>query len=90
VLRRRLLEAQPQEPAQGQRVRRAPGDAAFRVEALEVADQQQAEVRARRQARAAHAVRIERGALGFHEVVEAVRVEHLVQPLVERMAARRR
>ena len=44
---------------------------------------------ARRQARATHPVRVERGALAFHERIEAMRVEHLVQPLVERMAARR-
>ncbi len=58
---------------------------ALRVDALEVADQQQPEVRARRQTRAAHRGRVERRALRFDERVEAVRVEHLIQSLIERM-----
>src|ERR1700680_1339443 len=43
--------AQPQETADRERIGRAPGDAAFRVEAFEVTDQQQPEVAPRRQAR---------------------------------------
>ena len=47
--------------------------ATFRVDVFEVPDQQQPEVRAWRQTRPAHGLRIERGALGFDEFVERVR-----------------
>ena len=77
----------PRKPAQGERIRRPPCYATFRVDAFEVPAQQQPEVRAWRQTRPAHGLRIERGALGFDEFVERVRVEHLIQPQVERVPA---
>ena len=86
VLGRRLLEAQSQEPAERQRIGGPPRNAALRVDALEIADQQQAEVGTRRQAGPAHLRRIERRALRFHEVVEPVLVEDLIQALIERVA----
>jgi hypothetical protein len=57
---------------QGQRICGAPGDSALRVNALEVANQQQAEIDPWRQARPAHRLSIKAGALGFDEVIEAV------------------
>jgi hypothetical protein len=54
VIGRGLVQPQPQETADRERIGRAPGDAAFRIEALEVADQQQPEVAPRRQARPTH------------------------------------
>ena len=62
-------------------------DAALRIDPLEITDQQQAEVRARRQTRAADRSGVERRTLRFDERVEGVRVEHLIQSLIERMAA---
>ena len=87
VLGRRFVETQAEEAAQGERIRRPPCYATFRVDAFEVPAQQQPEVRAWRQTRPAHGLRIERGALGFDEFVERVRVEHLIQPQVERVPA---
>jgi len=46
---------------------------------------EQPEVRARRQAGAADLRGVERCTLCFNERVEVVRVEHLVQPVIERM-----
>lgn len=87
VLGRGLRKAQPQKPAQRERIGRPPRNAPLGVDALEVPDQQQSEVRARRQTRASDRVGVERRALRLHERVEGVRVEHLIQPLIERMAA---
>ena len=89
VLRGHFVEPQAQKAPQRQGVGSAPGDPALGIDTFEVPDQQQPEIGARRQARATHPVRIERGALAFHEHIKAMRVEHLVQPLIERMAARR-
>ena len=47
MIGRRFVQRQPQKTADRQRVGRPPGDPAFRVDALEVADQQQPEVAAR-------------------------------------------
>ena len=88
MLGRRLLEAEAQEPAERERIGGAPRDAALRVDALEVPDQQQPEVRARRQARATHCRGVEWGALRLNKRVERVGVEDLIQPLVEGMPAR--
>ena len=63
VLRHRLVEPQAQEAAEGQRIGAAPRDPAFRIDPLEVADQQQPEVRTGREARSPERGRIERRAL---------------------------
>ena len=47
VIRRRFIQREVQELANRERVCGAPGDAALRIDALEVADQQQPEVHAR-------------------------------------------
>jgi hypothetical protein len=83
VLGRRLLKSQAEEAAQRERISGPPRDAAFRVDALEVPDQQQPEIRAWRQARPSHARRVERRALGLHKCVERVRVEDVIQSLVK-------
>ena len=62
-----------------------PRDGPFRIQALKVAQQQQAEVAARRQTWPADPVGVKPRALGLDEGVKAGVVEHLVQPLVERM-----
>ncbi len=87
MLRHRLLEPQTKEAAQGQGIGAPPRDPAFRIDALEVADQQQPEVGAGRQTRPPDRDGVERGALRLDERVEVVRVEDLVQSLIERMPA---
>ena len=88
VLGWRFVEAQPQEAPEREGIGGAPRNPALRINAFEVADQQQAEVRARRQTRAADRRGVERLTLAFDERVEAVRVEHLIQSVIERMPAR--
>jgi hypothetical protein len=61
----RVFQTHAQKIAQRQRIRRAPGDAALGVNALEITDQQQPEIDPRRQSRPAHRLRIEAGALPF-------------------------
>ena len=90
VLGRDLVEPQAQESAERERIGGSPGDAALRVDAFEIPDQQQPEVRPRRQTRPAHGGGVERRALRFHELVEGVCLEHLIQPLVERVPTGRR
>ena len=84
----RLVHGQPQKAADRQRVRRAPRNPAFRVDAFEVADQPQAEVAPGCQARSAHHGRVEPVTQAFDEPIEVVPVEQRRQPRVERMARR--
>ena len=88
MIGRRLVHGQPQKAADRQRVRRAPRNPAFRVDAFEVADQQQAEVAPGCQARSAHHGRVEPVTQAFDEPIEVVPVEQRRQPRVERMARR--
>jgi len=90
MIGRRIVHAQPQKTADGQRVGRTPRDAAFRVDALEVAEQQQPKVAAGRQARPSHPLRVEAPALRLDEPIEVVGVEQRIQSGVERMARRLR
>ena len=88
MIRRRLVHRQPQKSAYRQRVARAPGDPAFRVDPFKVADQQQPEVPTRRQARPSHHRRVEPRALAFDKPIEVVGVQQRIQPRVERMPRR--
>src|SRR5437867_3823850 len=90
MIGRRLVEAQAQKVAYRQRVRCPPGDPALRVEPFEIADQQQAEVPARREAGPSHHRRIERPTVLLNEAVEACSLEDLVQAHVERVPRRHR
>ncbi len=85
MVRRGLVQLQVQKLPNTQRVGGALGDRALRVQAFEVAQQQQPEIPPRRQTRATDVVGIERGALRVNERVDAPVVEHAVQPLVEGM-----
>ena len=85
-----LVEAQPEEAAQRQGIGGPPGDPALRIDALEVPDQQQSEIRPRRQARASHRSGVKRCAVGLDEVIEPVRVEDPIQALIKRVTASRR
>jgi hypothetical protein len=84
MVRRRLRQHQAEKLAQGERVRRSPRDRALRVQAFEVADQQQPEVAPGRQPRPA-LVGVESLAESLDEAVEVVLIEDLIQPGIERM-----
>jgi hypothetical protein len=85
-----LVELHTQKIPQGQRIGRAPGDAALRLDPFEVPDQQQPEIDARRQAGAAHSFGIKARALGFHEIVESVLTQDLIQASVNILGCRSR
>ena len=85
-----LIQPHTQEPADGERVGCPPCDPALRIQAFEVADQQQPEVDPRRQARPSHRRRVERAARLLHERIEARVVQEDIQPLVERVRRRAR
>ena len=87
MLRRGLLQAQPQEAAQRERVGRAPRDPALRIDPFAVADQQQPELRARQQAGATHRCRMELRALRLDERVKRVPLENRIETLVKRVPA---
>ena len=88
VIGRCLGQHQSEKRAQPKRIRGTPRNGTLGVQAFEIADQQQAEVAARRQARSA-LVRVEPLAQSFNEVVEVVLVENLIQSCVERVGALR-
>ena len=88
VLGRHLVQAQAQEAAQRERIGRAPRNPSLRIDALEIPDEQQPEVGPWHHTRASHRRGIERRTLRFDEVVEAVRVEEVIQTLVKRVTAR--
>jgi hypothetical protein len=90
MIGRRLVQPQAQEMAYRQRVRRSPGDPALRVEAFEIADQQQAEVPAGGEAGPPHHWRVKRPTLVLDKLIEPRGIEDLIQPHVERMARRHR
>ena len=59
VVRGRIFQIDAQKVAQGEGVRRAPRDAALQIDPFEIANKQQPEVHAWRQARPSHDFRIE-------------------------------
>ena len=83
---RRVFQPQAEKIAQRQRICRTPGDAALRIDAFEVSDQQQPEIDVWRQAGTPHGLGIKAGALRFNKVVEAVLAQQLIQPPVEGVA----
>jgi hypothetical protein len=85
VVRRGVLKPDVQESTNRQRVCGAPRDAALGVQAFDVADQQHAEVAARREPGAAHARRVEAAARVLDVAIEARRIEDRIEPGVERM-----
>jgi hypothetical protein len=90
VVGRRLVKRQPNETADGQGIGGTPCDAALRVDAFEVSDEQQSEILAWHQARTPHDRSIEPATPILHEPIEVVCVQHGVQSRVEGMPRRRR
>ena len=87
---RRFIQRQVQELANRERICGAPRDASLRIDALEVADQQQSEIHAGREAGASHGAGVKRPARSFDERVELTLVEHRVHASIERVRRRRR
>src|ERR1022692_4134406 len=90
VVRRVLVQRNAHKTPQRQRVRQSPGDAALRPDAFEIPDQQRPEVDPRSQRRTTVPRRIELCAAALDELVEALRLQQLVQSLIKRMPRRRR
>src|ERR1035441_194205 len=88
VVRRVLVQRYAHKAPQRQRIRQPPGDPTLAVEALEIPDQQRPEVDPRRQRRPPVLRRIELGTPALDKLVEALRLQQLIQPLVERMSRR--
>ena len=86
VVRRRFVQREVEELSEAQRIGRAPRNRPFRVQTLEVAEQQYPEIPARRQTRSADPVGVELRALLLDVGIEAGVVEHTIQSLVERVA----
>ena len=83
-------KSRPRKSRKCQRVRRSPRDAALRVDAFEVPDQQQPKIDARRQTQSAHRLGIKAGALRLDKIVEVMLTQQLIQTSIKRMARRRR
>jgi hypothetical protein len=64
------IPADTEKIAQRERVRCAPRDAALRIDALEIANQQQSKLDSGPVGRSAHRRGVEGGILGFGEIVE--------------------
>src|SRR5947209_8621555 len=90
VVRRPLLQTQPQERPHGQRIGRAPRDAALRIDPFEVPDQQQPKIPAGRQTGLSHGRCIKSPTLVFDKPVKTVGFQDRIQPRVERMPRRGR
>jgi hypothetical protein len=86
VIGRVLIQRYAEKAPQAERVLQAPGDAALRLNALEIPDHPRTEIDARRQPRTAQLIGIEPGALLLNESVEALAIERLVQTNIEGMA----
>src|SRR5204862_4126100 len=85
VIRRVLVQRDAHETPQCQRVRQPPGNPALRSDALEIPDQQRPKVNPRRQRRTPVLLRIKLRAPAFDKLVEALRLQQLIQALIKRM-----
>src|SRR6266851_10081251 len=90
VIRRHLVQSHAQKTAQPQRIRRPPRNPPFAVDALEISNQQQAEIPPRRQTGPPHLLRVEARTLLLHVLVKTALLQQPVQLLVERMPHRPR
>src|SRR3954454_18236976 len=83
-----FIQRDPHKRPDRQTVAGPPGDAALRIDALEVADHQQTKIDARRQSGPSHRLGIEPLAHPFDNFVEMPLIQKLIQLLVKRMARR--
>src|SRR5207244_2651704 len=85
MVRRSLIQPDPQKPPQRQRIRHSPSDPTLSLDAFEITDQQRAEVNARPQRRAPVLLRIKLRAPALDKLVEALGLQQFIQPLIEWM-----
>src|SRR6516164_11599194 len=85
MVRRSLVQPDPQKPPQRQRIRHSPSDPTLSLDAFAIPDPQRAEVNARPQRRPTQSHVIKPRTQSFHELVEPCPLQHLVQSLVKRM-----
>jgi len=84
MIGRRLWQHQAKKLAQRERIGGTPRNRALGIQPFEIADQQQPEVAARRQAGSA-VVGVESCAQALDEAIEVLLAENLIQSRVERM-----
>src|SRR3989442_12684435 len=90
MIRRVLVQSDAHKAPQRQRVRQPPGNPALRPDALEIPDQQTPKVNPRRQRRTPVLGRIELRTPVLDKLVEALRLQQLIQTLIKRMSRSRR
>ena len=90
MIRRPLVQPNPDELPDRQRVSCSPRDPSLAIDPFEVPYQQQAEIDSRSQTRASHRRCIEALAFPLHKPIKIVSREKLVQALIEGMACRTR
>src|SRR5208283_4694778 len=89
VIRCVLLQRYPHKAPQPQRIRQLPGNPALTVDALKVSQQQRPEVDPRGQRRSTILSRIELRTPSLHKLIELLRLQQFIEPLIERMSWRR-
>ena len=90
MIRDIIAEPSAQKLPQAQRVGTAPGDAAFRINSFEVADQQHPKVHPRHDSGPTHHRGIELPAGVFNKPVKPIAFQHPVDPFVEHVSFRPR
>ena len=85
-----FVESDSQKVADAERIGGPLGDTAFRIDALEIADEEGAEVDARGEAGPAHFFGVELLAGSFGELVELFGVEQFIEPSVKGVSGRGR
>ncbi|MCX6586097.1 MAG: hypothetical protein NTX13_05915 [Acidobacteria bacterium] len=85
-----FVESDSRKGADAERIGDPPGDAAFGIDALEMANEEGAEVDARDEAGPAHFFRVELLAGSFGELVELFAVEQFIEPSVKGVSGRGR
>src|SRR5450755_777888 len=88
VVRRILVQSNAHKTPQRQRVRQPPGNAALRLDAFEISDQQRTKVNPRRQRGPSVLGRIELRTPLLDKLVKALGFQQLIQLLVEGMPRR--
>src|SRR5215831_12543017 len=83
---RPFIQPDLQKLSQPQRIGRPPSNPPFRIDSLEIADQQQAKIGSRRQRRPPVLIGIEVSALALGKLIELLLVQQSVETLVERMS----
>ena len=86
MIRRSLVQPDPEKMAQRQRICNPPGKASFAVDPFEKADHHQPEILTRSQRWPPQLLVIELTATLFTETVEALPLQHFVQTFVERVS----